>query len=285
MPKLTNRILLATMLLGVIVNVAADTLADIKKSGVFKIAYRDDIPPFSSLDEKGKPQGFSIDLCNIIAAKVGERIGAGDFKVEYVRVTALSRLDAIEKGDAHIECGATTTTFSRQQLVDFSNLIYMSGTSFLTTKRARVGSINDLQNKRVAVVANTTTIDVLRKRFKEHSVNAELDIVDDHHAAMQLLEKGKVAAVGGDQANLLGLIFTSPKRKSLRLTADLLSYEPYAFPVRRNDADFRLVVNRALSDIYYRGQIGKIWEQWFGEYGVKPTRLLLALYQLNSLPE
>ncbi len=285
MSKLTNIILLATLLFGATTSVAADTLADIKKSGVFKIAYRDDIPPFSSLDENGSPQGFSIDLCNIIAKKVRERVGASDLKIEYVRVTALNRLEAVEKGDAHIECGATTTTFSRQEIVDFSNLIYMSGTNLLTTKKARVGEINDLQNKRVAAVANTTTLDVLRQRFAEHNLNIELDIVDDHHAAMQLLEKGKVAAIGGDQATLLGLIFTSPKQKSLRLTADLLSYEPYAFPVRRNDADFRLVVNRALSDIYYRGQIGKIWEQWFGEYGVRPTRLLLTLYQLNSLQD
>ena len=285
MPKLIFIALLAILLLDVSVSVNADTLADIKKSGTFKIAYRDDIPPFSSLDKNGKPQGFSIDLCNIIAAKVGEHVGANDLKVEYVRVTAVNRLDAVAKGNAHIECGATTTTFSRQEIVDFSNLVYMSGTNLLTTKKARVGKINDLQNKRVAVVANTTTIDVLRKRFEENNINAEIDIVDDHRAAMQLLEKGKVAAVGGDQATLLGMIFTSPKRKSLRLTADLLSYEPYAFAVPRNDADFRLVVNRALSDIYYKGQIGKIWEQWFAEYGVRPTRLLLTLYQLNSLQD
>ncbi len=285
MSNLTNIMLLATLLFGTIVNVAADTLADIKNSGTFKIAYRDNIPPFSSLDKNGRPQGFSIDLCNIIAAKVGEHIGANDLKVEYVRVTAVNRLEAVAKGNAHIECGATTTTFSRQEIVDFSNLVYMSGTNLLTTKKAGVGKINDLQNKRVAVVANTTTLEVLRKRFEENNINAELEIVDDHRAAMQLLEQGKVAAVGGDQATLLGLIFTSSKQKSLRLTADLLSYEPYAFPVPRNDADFRLVVNRALSDIYYRGQIGKIWEQWFVEYGVRPTRLLLNLYQLNSLQD
>ncbi|MGI9294724.1 MAG: transporter substrate-binding domain-containing protein, partial [Pseudomonadales bacterium] len=198
---------------------------------------------------------------------------------------AVNRLDAVAKGDVHIECGTTTNTLSRQEIVDFSNLFYMTGANFLTTATSGVGDINDLDGKRIAVVANTTTINVLRKRLAEGMIKAELDIVDNHREAMKRLEKRKVVAVAGDRATLLGLIFASPKRKSLRLTADLLSYEPYAFPVRRNDADYRLVVNRALSDIYLSGQVGRIWEKWFNEFGVRPTRLLLTLYQLNSLSE
>jgi ABC-type amino acid transport substrate-binding protein len=71
----------------------------------------------------------------------------------------------------------------------------------------------------------------------------------------------------------------------LQLTGELLSVESLAFPMPRNDADFRLAVNRALSDIYVSGDVGRAWTQWFAPFGVKPTSLLLELYRLNSFSE
>ena len=69
------------------------------------------------------------------------------------------------------------------------------------------------------------------------------------------------------------------------ITEDMLSFEPFALPLRRNDADFRLAVNRALSSLYIRGDVGRSWQRWFGQYNVQPTRMLLMLYRLNSFVE
>ena len=284
MLRLMTIVVLAAYLLGATV-IHADTLGDIRKSGVFKIGYRNDIPPFASIDENGDPHGFSIDLCKIIASKVGEHIGTKNFSTEFVRLTSANRLDAVASGRVHIECGITTNTLSRQEIVDFSNLFYVTGASLMTTATSGVENVTQLGGKRLAVVANTTTLKVLRSRLEELMIEAKLEVVDSHADAMKLLEEGKVDVVAGDRAILLGLGFASSNTETLRLTVDMLSFEPYAFPVPRNDADYRLVVNRALSDIYLSGQIGTIWQKWFGGFSVKPTQLLLTLYRLNSMSE
>ena len=100
-----------------------------------------------------------------------------------------------------------------------------------------------------------------------------------------MLLGNKISAMAGDQATLLGLGMASGRRDELRMTADLLSVESLAFPIPRNDADFRIAVNRALSDIYVSGDVGRTWTKWFAPFGVKPTSLLLELYRLNSFPE
>lgn len=263
----------------------ADTLSDIRKSGVLKIGYREDIPPFSSLREDGKPQGFSIDICTQIATYIGEQASLPNLQVEFVRVTAASRLSAVAKGQVQLECGNTTSTLSRQELVDFSNLFYVSGASFMTTADVEVNSVGDLQGRSVAVVENTTTLTVLQNQLRKAGVDAKLEVVSSHNQALKLLERGEVDMVAADRATLLGLGFASEKLQVLRLTPVMLSFEPYAFPLPRNDADFRLMVNRALSEIYLTGQIGELWQKWFGNYEVKPTQLLLNVYRLNSLAD
>ena len=265
--------------------VRADVLSEIRKTGVIKIGYRVDIPPFSTVGEDGKPVGFSIDICKQIVAFIGEQANLPNLQVDYVRVTAASRLTAVANGQIQLECGNTTSTLSRQELVDFSNLFYVSGASFMTTEDITVNAVGELQGRTIGVVKNTTTLAVLREKIRSAGVDAKLELVSNHYDALKLLERGKVDLVAADRATLLGLGFTSDKLPILRLSAIMLSFEPYAFPLPRNDADFRLMVNRALSEIYLSGQIGELWQKWFGRYEVKPTQLLLNVYQLNSLVE
>lgn len=69
------------------------------------------------------------------------------------------------------------------------------------------------------------------------------------------------------------------------MSYDLFSYEPYGFAVRRNDADFRLVANRALAQTYRTGQFEQLYGRWFGQAGVRPSPVLAAMYVLQALPE
>jgi glutamate/aspartate transport system substrate-binding protein len=68
------------------------------------------------------------------------------------------------------------------------------------------------------------------------------------------------------------------------LVEETLSYEPYAFMVRRDDAAFRLVANRTLARIYRSGAIGGIYTKWFGALG-KPSSVLVLMYAIEGLPE
>ena len=127
---------------------------------------------------------------------------------------------------------------------------------------------------------NTVIIPALKK----NGVNAEVVNVKEHIEGLRLLDAGGADAYASDRVLLIGLAIQSSDIRRLRLGDEYLSYEPYGFMVRRNDAAFRLVANRVLSGLYRSLEIEQIYERWFGALGT-PSSLLQAMYLLNGLPE
>ncbi len=119
----------------------------------------------------------------------------------------------------------------------------------------------------------------------QKSVDARVITVSDHDKAMRMLAKGEVDAHAGDQIVLIGLARTAADPNKFVVAPELFTYEPYALVVRRNDADFRLVADRTLAQLYRSGEIMQVFEKWFAAWGGRPSRLLLAMYALNGLPE
>jgi ABC-type amino acid transport substrate-binding protein len=206
-------------------------------------------------------------------------------KVTWVKVDAGERIQAIVDGRAHMECGITSVTLSRQEQIDFSNLFYATGASLMVLNSSDIKTIDDLSNRRVSVVEGTTTETVLENALAEKGISARIVKVPNHADALQRLVNKNTEAMAADQATLFGIGFKSQGEHRLVITEDMLSFEPYALPVPRNDAEFRLVVNRALSNLYQRGDVGRAWERWFGVHGVRPTQMLLMLYRLNTFAE
>jgi ABC-type amino acid transport substrate-binding protein len=260
------------------------TLQKIKTAGTFTIGYRESSPPFSSIGPDKRPMGYSIDLCLQVAAAVQKHLGLADLKLAWVPVTPESRIQAVAQGKVDIECGTTTATLSRQEQVDFSMMTFVDGGGLLTTTTANLRGISDLAGKRIAVASGTTTENALAEFLKAEFINAQTVRVKDHAEGLALLEAGKADAYASDRGILVGLALSARDPKRFGLGTVVFSYEPYAFMVRRNDAAFRLVVNRALADLYRSGKIGPIYDRWFGMFG-RPGPAIDAMYRLNGLPE
>jgi glutamate/aspartate transport system substrate-binding protein len=261
------------------------TLQKINETGEIVIGNRDDSPPFSFLDKNKQPAGYSIDLCLRIVEAVKQKLSRPDLAVKYVTLSAEDRFQKVVDGTVDIECGNTTNTLSREEQVDFTNMTFITGASLLLPAGSTIVSIGDLGGKKVSVVEGTTTEAALRERLKLGLVDATVITVKDHDQAMKMLEKGEVDAHAGDQIILIGLARAAKDPAKFTLASELFTYEPYGLMVRRNDADFRLVANRALAQLYRTGQIAQIYDKSFGDWGGRPSRLLLAMYALNGLPE
>ena len=107
----------------------------------------------------------------------------------------------------------------------------------------------------------------------------------DHDEGVATLMDGRADAYASDEVILIGLARKLGDNANLRLSGTIYSYEPYALMVRKNDAEFRLVADRALAETFRSGGIGGIWERWFGKWVARPNAHLMALYRLNGLPE
>ena len=262
---------------------ASPTLDRIKATGTVTFAYRDGAAPFSFKARNGRPQGYSVELCERVAAAIGKALAIPALKVEWRPVDAASRLDAVTSGQADAECGTTTITLARMERVDFSVPIFVDGGSVLVRERDHLARLTDLKGRKIAVIPGTTTEPALQRALKVIEVTAEFVPIKTSAEGAALLLAGKADAFASDRVVLAGIKLAQGSDE-LELINQDFSFEPYALVVRRDDPDFRLAVNRALVGLYKSGDIDAVYVKWLAPLG-RPGPLLNAMFYLNSLPD
>jgi glutamate/aspartate transport system substrate-binding protein len=260
------------------------TLKQIKKSGKIRIGYRASQPPMSFLDEDSNPSGYSIDICKGIVAEVEKKIGTS-IKVEYIPVTAEGRFKALGDNKIDILCGSTTKTMSRSELVDFTQLTYVTGASLMTLKDNNTLDTAGFDGTKIGVVKGTTTETYLKKLIQETGTDAEVVLMNSTKESIDALRKKEIDAFSSDQVVLIGIALKAGDVMEFDIKSNVFSFEPFALAVRRNDADFRLVADRVISDLYRSKKILDIYDKWIGKYIRQRLPVYDAMIQLNATPE
>jgi ABC-type amino acid transport substrate-binding protein len=260
------------------------TLKKIKSSGAIALGYRESSRPFSFVGDSGEPAGYSVDLCTRIAASIAKELGLSSLQLKWVKTTVDNRIPLVASGAVDLECGSTTASLSRQEQVDFSLMTFIDGGSLLVTDASRILGISTLGGHRVGVIPGTTTEKALADALRKRAVTATVVPVTDHAAGVAALDAGTVDAYASDRVILIGIGRTAKAPERLTLVDEYFSYEPYALALRRNDAAFRLSVNRALAALYRSGDVVPVFEKWFGSMSTAGP-LIGAMYLINALPE
>jgi ABC-type amino acid transport substrate-binding protein len=264
---------------------ASPTLDRIKASGTITFGYREGAAPFSARQRSGQVRGYSVELCEKIAAAVGRSLGIANLKVAWKPVDSETRIGDVVSRKIDAECGSTTITLSRMERVDFSVPIFVDGGSALVRAgRDAPQTVTALAGKRIAVMPSTTTETALRKALAVTGAGATIVPVKDGAEGVAALLAGRVDAYASDRMLLAQLKIDDPKGGELAFLENDFSYEPYAIVVPRDDADFRLLVNRTLISLYKSGEIDPIFIRWLSPYG-SPGALLNAMFYLNAFPE
>lgn len=259
----------------------AGTLDRIRDRHTIVFAYRDGAAPFSFKDRDGKVRGYTAELCTRIAAAIQRQLGLPSLDVQWFPVDADNRLEAVASGRADAECGTTTITLSRMERVDFSVPIFVDGAALAVKAQSPVKRIVDLGGRRVAVIPGTTTERALRAALDLAEAKATIVPVIRPEEGAAALRDGRVDAYAGDRIVLTQMML---RGNDLAVLPDDFSFEPYAIVVRRDDADFRLAVNRALVSFYKRGDIDQVFQHWLAPLG-RPSPLVNAMFYLNALPD
>ena len=260
------------------------TLDRIKHTGVITLAYREGAAPFSFKDRGGVVRGYSVELCTRVAAAIQKDLGLSSLKIDWLPVDAATRIGIVASGKADAECGTTTMTLVRMQSVDFSVPIFVDGGAVLAANKSKLTQLADFKGRKIAVIGGTTTERALKRALDGNDAAATLVPVKDGSAGMAALAQGQVDGYAGDRIVLLGLRMSAPNAADFDFVGGDFSVEPYALVLPRNDADYRLAVNRALVALFKSGDIDPIFQRWLGGMG-QPGPLLHALFYLNTLPE
>lgn len=263
---------------------AESTLERIRASGVVRLGFLEAAPPFSYSKSGKSPEGYSIELCNRIVDGISQQLRLPNLRRSWVKVTLQDRLAAVKDGKVDLDCGTTTWTLSRQEGVDFSLMTFIDGGSLLVRLGERLTRLGDFTDKSIAVVPGTTTAEVLPRELKLRGVAARIVSVADERKGMAMLSASEVDAYASDRLLLLGLALDEKGQQAYKLIDEDYSIEPYALAMRRDDHDFRLMVNRSLARLYRSREIVKIYDTWLGYLG-RPGVVLSSMYLLQGIPE
>jgi ABC-type amino acid transport substrate-binding protein len=262
---------------------AAGLLERIQSSGVFKIGYRADARPFSYRSANGEPAGYVVELCREVAVAVRESKGTGRLDVRYVVVNAQNRFAALQDGSVDIVCDSSSVTMGRRELVDFSLPTFVDGAGLIYRGRDDLLTFESLRDKRVGVVSGTTTEALLQSSMSGIGVKASISPLKDYAAGIDRLLDQSLDAFMGDRSILASMLRDRGAGSGLRLSRSYYSYEVYALVLPRDEAAFRLLVDRTLARLYRSGRVKTLLARTFGD--LQDDAVLQNLIIINSLPE
>jgi glutamate/aspartate transport system substrate-binding protein len=258
------------------------TLRKIRDTGLITLGYRDASVPFSYLDAKRRPVGYSIELCRHVVEAVRQRLRQPDLEVRHMLVSSATRFPLVANGTVDIECGVTTHTAERQKLVGFSLTTFVAASRLLVREDSAIASVDDLRGQPVASTLATTSIQFLhllnQSRQLEMRILAGLDDVE----GMRMVLTGRAVAYAMDDVLLYSMRATHPDAERLRVAPLALTTEPYALVLRRDDPEFKQLVDGVIARLYRSGEIERIYHRWF-EQPIEPQGINLRMPMSDAL--
>src|SRR5216117_1689202 len=238
-------------------------LANIKRTHVVRLGYRESSLPFSFLDHSNRPIGYSLELCEAIVDEIGVEVDNANLKIEYVKVTSDDRIPAVTENKIDLECGSTTANAERAKLVAFSPLMFVAGTKLMVPKASTISAPTDLKGKTVVVTKGTTNEQAMHNIDKKFSLGLNIVTASDHEQSYQMLVDGKADAFATDDILLYGLIARHKAKDKFKVTGEYLSYDPYGIMYRKGEPQLTAVVERAFRKLGSNRDLIPLYNKWF----------------------
>ena len=239
------------------------TLDKIKSTGAVTMGVRESSIPMSYTTGDSRFDGFHVEVCRMILNDIKDKLGLSTLRINYQPVTAQNRIPLVQNGTVDIECGTTTNNTARQRDVSFANTLYVEEVRIAVKANSGINSISQLAGKKVATTTGTTSVQILRRHEKATGVNFDEVFGKDHADSFLLLESGRADAFVMDGSILAGNIANSRNPKDFKIVGEVLSTEPIAIMVRKDDPQFKAAVNAAIAKIVANGNMPKLWDKWF----------------------
>lgn len=241
---------------------ANDTLAKVKASGTITMGVRDSSGALSYTLGDGKYAGYHVEICQRIIAAV-EKAAGKKLEIKYTPVTSQNRIPLVQNGTVDIECGSTTNNATRQKDVSFVVTTYVEEVRIAVKANSGISSIAQLNGKTVATTTGTTSVQLLRKHERATGVEIKELYGKDHADSFLLLDSGRADAFVMDAQILAGNIATSKNPADFKIVGEVLSVEPIAIMIRKDDAALKKLSDDTVKGMIKSGELAKMYDKWF----------------------
>jgi glutamate/aspartate transport system substrate-binding protein len=255
---------------------ADDTLKKIKDSGTVTMGVRESSGALSYTLGDGKYVGYHVEICSHVLADVQKQLGLAKMEIKYQPVTSQNRIPLVQNGTVDIECGSTTNNATRQKDVSFAVTTYVEEVRIAVKANSGITGIAQLNGKSVATTTGTTSVQLLRKHERATGVDFKEVFGKDHADSFLLLESGRADAFVMDGQILAGNIAKSKVPADFKIVGEVLSVEPIAIMIRKDDPAFKKAVDDSIKGLMKSGDIGKMYDKWFVQ-AIPPSNTKVGL--------
>jgi glutamate/aspartate transport system substrate-binding protein len=239
------------------------TLKKVKETGTFTIGFRESSIPFSYLDDKQQPIGYAMDLCLRVVDAVKTELKMPGLKLNLQPVTSSNRIPLLQNGTIDMECGSTTNSVVRQQQVSFGPTYFVINVTAAVKKSSTIQTIADMNGKTVSTTSGTTAVPLIKGYEKAKNVDVKEIYGKDHGESFLLLSDDRAVAFIMDDILLAGQIANARNPGDYRILPESLRQEPYSMMLRKDDPQFKALVDKTVGGIMKSGEIDKIYAKWF----------------------
>ena len=240
---------------------ASPTLDRIRDTGTVRLAYREDSVPFSYVDNN-RPVGYTIDICSRLVDSIKTALKRPDLKVQYVPVTAVTRMDVVASGKADLECGSTNNSPERRQKVAFTVPHYITKGRMLVKASSSIQQWEDLNGKTVVATRGSTNAELARK-LNETGMTVNVVDANDLRSAFAMLADGRANAFAGDDILLSGMRATSKNPADYRVAGKTQLVSSYAIMLNKQDPEFKKLIDQSMTRLIVDGEVPKLYKKWF----------------------
>ena len=262
MKKQLFAVAIASLLAGSALAQANDTIAKVKAAGSVTMGVRDSSGGLSYTLGDGKYVGYHVEICQRIIANL-EKAAGRSLETKYLSVTSQNRIPLTENGTVDIECGSTTNNAARQKQVAFAFTTFVEEVRIAVRGNSGITNISQLNGKNVATTTGTTSVQLLRKHERATGVDFKEVFGKDHADSFLLLESGRADAFVMDGQILAGNIALSKNPADFKIVGEVLSVEPIAIMLRKDDPAFKKLADDTIRDLAKSGELAKIYDKWF----------------------
>jgi glutamate/aspartate transport system substrate-binding protein len=241
----------------------AGTLKKVKESGGITLGIRESSIPLSYLDDRQQPVGYHIDVCNRIVDAVKAHLKLPALKIKHQAVTSQNRIPLVSNGTVDLECGSTTNNEARQKQVAFAPTTFVTNVRMAVKKASGIAGLGQLGGKPVATTTGTTSVQLMRAHEKGKGLDFKEVYGKDHADAFLMLETDRAVAFVMDDNLLAGLIATAKTPADFAIVGEVLSVEPIAIMLRKDDPAFKKLVDDAVAGLMKSGELEKLYARWF----------------------
>lgn len=229
-----------------------------------RIASEGGYPPFNYMDSKGKLIGFEIDLAQAMCekAKVTCTFQAQDWD---------GILPALLAGRYDMAIATISITDERKKQVAFSKpyLIIPASVAVRKDSPLKDASPEALKGKSIGVQSSTIHTNYAEGVYKDSSIR----LYPKQDEANTDLAGGRIDATMADKPTIMDFLKSPEGQACCKLLADIdnnveLHGEGIGIALRKEDADLKVIFDKAIDEVHADGTFDKIAAKYF-DYKLK----------------